>query len=444
MSDSTNDLAMAMKIATIYFQSHLKHDPAASYVKTRGLSQQMLSVFKIGYAPDEWRGLVDHFSAHQYRLAAKDAGLIGTQESSERMHDFFRGRLMFPIRDAVGATVGYAGRLIEPSNAAKYMNTPETALFKKGQMLYGLYENGSAISRGGHAALVEGYMDVITMAGHGFDIGLAPMGTAFTAEQYQLVLERGVREFTICLDGDNAGVKAAKRTLDIIMDDYRPEMAVRFALLPDGHDPDSLLRETGPEAFSNALAAALPLHDYIHLVCALGHRVPASIEDQAEYMIRIEHYMARAPIELHRQLMALARNYTGLDESVLMQNLPQCTVVTEAIDWDNTTMLAARWLVHDTQLQTPIAKNLAAIQFDAIGLGELRELANQYLNGVRPSGRLHEFATVHGGLMPNELQQLRGDWNSWMTRAALTQGLSELAKNPFDERAKSTVKIALR
>lgn len=440
-----NPLQTAMNVARIYFQNHLKEDEVArEYVQRRGLSAQSIYKFQIGYAPDAFRGLCDHYSVHKVRLAAKEASLLTTLPDSQRMIDFFRGRLMFPIKGMDGELLGYAGRLIiDRENTPKYMNTAETALFKKGELLYGMYENSKAIKETKEAMLVEGYIDVITMAANGFPIALAPMGTALTAKQFSLIGDMGVKKLTVCLDGDAAGQRAADRTIDIVMDQWHPSMQVMVAVLPDGHDPDSMIREHGVEAFQAATSSAVPLDQYIHQLCSKGHRTPPGLEDRAEYLEKMKGYLSRSAGILYSSLYIHAAKYSGLPASSLNELLPNPEAASQ-IKWDSNTALAARWLVHDLPLQKRIAAQINAIELKTLGLDELTSLARQFLDGTPPSGRLHQFAKAHGPLSSAEVAELRGNWKSWMARATITENIGRVAENPYNDAAKNAIRMILK
>ncbi|MGO4801042.1 toprim domain-containing protein [Pseudomonas sp. W22_MBD1_FP4] len=442
--DERSSLHTAMQVARIYFQNHLKLDDVAkAYVQRRELTAQSLYKFQIGYAPDSFRGLCDHFHLHTVRLAAKEASLLTTMGDSKRLMDFFRGRLMFPIKGMDGDLLGYAGRLIvDKENTPKYINTAETALFKKGEMLYGMYENQHAIKLAKEAMLVEGYIDVITMAANEFPIGLAPMGTALTAMQLKLILNSGVKKLTVCLDGDAAGQRAADRTIGVVMDQYHPGLEVVVALLPDGHDPDSMIRELGVEAFRSAKGSAIPLDEYIHKICSKGHKPQPGLEDRAEYNLKISKYMERAGGVLYTKLFNHAKQYSGLSFTDLGKLLPNPESTTK-VNWDPNTALAARWLVHDLPLQKRIATQIAAIEMKTLGLDDLTTLAKQYLESAEPSGKLYQFAQAHGPLIPSEVAELRSNWKGWMKQAALQENIQRIAENPYNEAAKNAIRMSL-
>lgn len=439
-------LDTAMKVSRIYFQGNIKAPEPQAYLEQRTLSPSAIYKFQLGYAPEtkDSRGLVDHFSADTVRFAARDAGVL-KQLDNKRLLDFFRGRLMFPIRSHEGDLVGFAGRLLEEKEGSpKYMNTPETEIFHKGSILYGMHENGSAIKAAREAILVEGYMDVIAMADHGLPHGLAPMGTALTPTQFGLILDSGVRRLTVCLDGDTAGQKAAERTLETIMEQYHPALAIFIATLPGNHDPDSYIRDFGVDQLRVELGNAERLEDYIHKVCTSGHRENPSMEDQADYITRMKPFLTQSSGVLYNGLLQRTLDYTKLPRDQLLPLVPAPAEQDSKVSWDKNTALAARWLVHDTKLQKEIATKLGGIKLKSQGLDELSSLAKQYLADETPTGRLHQFAQAHGGLSTPEIADLRSNWQSWMKRATIEEGLKHLDSNPFSESAKQAIRLALR
>ncbi|MDZ5605185.1 toprim domain-containing protein [Pseudomonas sp. RP23018S] len=439
-------LDTAMKVSRIYFQGHIKADEPKAYLEKRKLSPTAIYKFQLGYAPaaQDGRGLVAHFSTNAVRFAARDAGVL-KQLDNKRLLDFFRGRLMFPIRSHEGDLVGFAGRLLEEKEGApKYMNTPETEIFHKGSILYGMHENGSAIRESREAVLVEGYMDVIAMADHGLANGLAPMGTALTPVQFGLILDSGVRKLTVCLDGDAAGQRAAERTLETIMEQYHPALAIFIATLPDNHDPDSYIRDFGVDKLRSELSKAERLDDYIHKVCTSGHRAIPSLEDQAEYITKMQPFLTQSSGVLYNALLQRTLDYTKLPRNELLPLVPAPAEQDSQISWDKNTALAARWLVNDTDLQQEIAAKLSGIKLKSLGLDELSSLAKQYLTGVNPTGLLFQFAKAHGSLSTTEITDLRSNWQSWMKRATVEESLKMLDSNPFSASAKHAIRHALR
>ncbi|MDU4254420.1 DNA primase [Pseudomonas sp.] len=445
MSDTTEKSELdqqhkALTVSRIYFQSHLQAPEAQAYLAKRELNNAACRKFELGYAPDTWRGLVEHFKSHSVRLAAKDAGILTSPANSKRLLDFFRGRLIFPIHNAAGTLVGYGGRDItgNPDNA-KYINTPETELFQKSQLLYGLHQNLRSIQDRREAVLVEGYMDVVRLTGAGFDIAVAPMGTALTSDQAQLLVNLGVRRLWICLDGDNAGEAATQRSVDVLMEHYHPALEVRLIMLSDGHDPDSLIQAAGADAFQVAMDTAQTLPDYIHAICTKGFTPSPCLEDKALYIQRIEPFIERSGGFLQDRLIDRACRFTGLSKNDLFSDKVNRQENDAVSQWHPLVTLAARWMLFDEN-PSRIASRMAKLTIPGSGLQELADLAKQVIGGEATTGLMHQYAKAHGPLLPEELDELAESWGRWHKNAALEHQLTILSKMPFDQSAKEAVR----
>ena len=252
----------ALAEAAVYFEKSLRGcQPAIDYLRARGLDGDTAREFRIGYAPAAWDGLLQHFAdsaAGQQDLIA--AGLIVPREGGGH-YDRFRDRIMFPIRDSRGRVVGFGGRVLG-SGEPKYLNSPETEVFHKGQELYGLYEAKQAERRLARLLVVEGYMDVVSLARHGIRDVVATLGTATTGEHVKRLF-RVVPEIIFCFDGDRAGRAAAWRALQACLQEVREGRQIRFLFLPDGEDPDSLVKKEGAETFAGRANSAVTLSDYL-------------------------------------------------------------------------------------------------------------------------------------------------------------------------------------
>ncbi len=249
-------LSEALQQAAEFYRRKLKDAPAAiEYLKTRGLTGQAAARFALGFSPDGWQSLREIFDPYE-EARLTEAGLVIVGEEGKR-YDRFRGRVMFPIRNRRGAVIGFGARSIDGSEP-KYLNSPETPLFHKGQELYGLFEAQDAIRRRGRAIVCEGYMDVIQLAQAGFDESVAALGTAITAAHVS-TLFRLTDHVVFAFDGDAAGRKAARRALEAALAAIGDARRASFVLLPEGEDPDSLIKAHGAAAFETELARALPL-----------------------------------------------------------------------------------------------------------------------------------------------------------------------------------------
>ena len=257
-----DELFSLMDSVARHWQSTMKDAPAAvEYLKNRGIDGATAKRFGIGYAPDGWSNVLDKFGQSTEateRLLA--TGLIIRKDNGQH-YDRFRDRIMFPIRDTRGRTIGFGGRTLGDGEP-KYLNSPETVLFHKGRELYGLFEARQALRNIEQLVVVEGYMDVVALARHGIDFGVATLGTATTSEHLNHLF-RLTENVTFCFDGDRAGKAAAWRALENALPQIREGRQIRFVLLPDGHDPDSFVNEKGADGFVSALDDGVALSDFL-------------------------------------------------------------------------------------------------------------------------------------------------------------------------------------
>lgn len=260
--ETARGLIDLMEDTARWFEAMLR-DPsgqgARSYIDKRGLTAETVKTFQLGYAPDGRQRLRQAMQAKGWNDGQLvETGLAILPEDGKEPYDRFRGRLMFPIRDARGRCIAFGGRALSPDAKAKYLNSPETPLFHKGNTLYNLHGARKAAYDTGQVVVAEGYMDVIAMAQAGFKAAVAPLGTALTEQQMKL-LWRMADEPTLCFDGDKAGLRAASRSVERALPMLQPGKSLRFALLPEGKDPDDLIKEEGAGALSAVLEKAEPL-----------------------------------------------------------------------------------------------------------------------------------------------------------------------------------------
>lgn len=245
------------------WQSALNNEAAGQiardYVAKRGISPEAVQLFRIGWAPDAWDDTVNWAKSKGFdpQLVA-DAGLIIPREGDNGHYDRFRARLMFPICDEQGRVVAFSGRTLDPNEERKYVNSPETLLFKKGRIIFGLDKAKRAILDKQFAVVCEGQLDMIACYMAGVQNAVAPQGTAFTGDQARL-LKRYAKEVVLCFDSDNAGQKAAVRALDDLL---QSGLSIRVATLPAPHDPDSYVKEFGAAALQDRMNAAVGFFDF--------------------------------------------------------------------------------------------------------------------------------------------------------------------------------------
>ena len=236
---------------------------ALEYLKKRGLYADAIERFEIGFAPADQTILTQKLIDKGYDLdAIIETGMSVKSDEGNRIYDRFRGRIMFPIRDSRGRCIAFGGRSLDPAARAKYLNSPETPLFDKGSNLYNLVSARSAVGRGEPLIVTEGYMDVIALDSGNFNGAIAPLGTAITEKQLQLMW-RISPEPIIALDGDKAGLRAAYRLIDLSLPLLKTGKALRFSIMPEGKDPDDLIRNEGASLFKNLIDEAVPMVDLI-------------------------------------------------------------------------------------------------------------------------------------------------------------------------------------
>jgi len=259
--EATARLYEHMREATRFYREQLKQHPKAiEYLKQRGLTGEIASRFAIGFAPPGWQNLEQVF-ANYTSPELDQVGLVVNGESGRRF-DFFRNRIMFPILNQRGLIVGFGGRVIDPEDQPKYLNSRETPLFDKGRELYNLFAARRAIREAGRVLVVEGYMDVVGLAQHGVDYAVAALGTATTPFHVQKLL-RQTDNIVFSFDGDAAGRRAAWRALENSLSQLIDGKNLSFLFLPQGDDPDSFIRREGREAFEGLLAGAMPMSGFL-------------------------------------------------------------------------------------------------------------------------------------------------------------------------------------
>lgn len=271
VNDSLPKLLDVLEKANKYYQRQLREHPqaqlAVDYLKNRGLTGEIAARFGLGFAPDAWDGLLRAVGTDSgQQQALFQAGLV-IKKDTGGYYDRFRARVMFPIHDYRGRIVGFGGRIIA-AGEPKYLNSPETPLFHKGRELYGLFGARDAIKREQRVLVVEGYMDVVALAQFDIDYAVAALGTATTRDHVERLF-RHAPEVVFCFDGDRAGREAAWRALENVLPSLHDGRQVSFLFLPDGEDPDSLVRKEGAAAFGARVRAAQSLPDYVfQTLCA--------------------------------------------------------------------------------------------------------------------------------------------------------------------------------
>ena len=288
-----------------YFRQQLRQHAAAAsavdYLKARGLSGQVAAQYGVGYAPPGWDNLLKAVGTDEPRVGLlNESGMLVVKPEEKKQYDFFRHRITFPIRDQRGRTVGFGGRVLDDSKP-KYLNSPETPVFSKGRELYGLYEARQKLKEIPCLIMVEGYMDVIALAQFEINNAVATLGTALTESHLQKIF-RYTSEIVFCFDGDKAGRKAASRALDTALPEMRDGVSAKFLFLPDGEDPDTMVRQLGKQAFMEQVDRAQPLSEF--LFEQLSDGIDSSTADGKARLSKVcAPQINRIPQGVFRQLM---------------------------------------------------------------------------------------------------------------------------------------------
>jgi DNA primase len=257
------DLYGAADVAAKFFRSQLATSAKArDYLDRRGIGMEARERFSIGYAPDGFNALRDALGTDPRRLQLLERAGLFSKNDSGRVYDKFRDRVMFPIFDRRGRPIAFGGRVLEKGASPKYLNSPETPLFSKGRELYGLWQVRQAHNRIERLIVVEGYMDVVALFEHGFDTAVATLGTATTPDHAELLF-RNAPDVFFCFDGDRAGRAAAWKAVESVLPRMKDGRQAFFLFLPEGEDPDSVVRKDGAQGFETHLKMATPLSQFL-------------------------------------------------------------------------------------------------------------------------------------------------------------------------------------
>jgi DNA primase len=279
----------ALQQCTDFYLAQLKRHPeAVDYLKQRGISGETARDFAIGYAPPGWNNL-----SGETKLMT-DAGMLIEKDNGQH-YDRFRHRMMFPIRDRRGRTIAFGGRVIDAEDNPKYLNSPESPVFHKGEEIYGLYELKKAVSVIEQIFITEGYMDVIALAEHGIKTAVATLGTAINNAQIEKLF-RSCKNLVFCFDGDAAGKKAAWRSLEQSLVSLKEGRLARFLFLPDGHDPDTYVKEQGEQGFLNQVNDATTLTEFL-FETLLSQCNIKTLEGKSQFLDRLRPYFIQIPLQ---------------------------------------------------------------------------------------------------------------------------------------------------
>ncbi|HAB73950.1 MAG: DNA primase [Pantoea sp.] len=416
---------------------------ARDYLSNRGLSAEVIEHFAIGFAPPGWDNVLKRFGGNKDdRESLMEAGMLVSNDKG-RTYDRFRERVMFPIRDKRGRVIGFGGRVLG-NDTPKYLNSPETPIFHKGRQLYGLYEAQKNHPQPARLLVVEGYMDVVALAQFGIDYAVASLGTSTTAEHIQLLF-RSTDTVICCYDGDRAGREAAWRALETALPYMNDGRQLRFMFLPDGEDPDTLVRKEGKEAFEARMEQAMPLSSF--LFDSLLPQVDLSTRDgKARLSTLALPLISQIPGETLRIYMRqeLGNKLGILDDNQLEKLMPKLApsgVAPTAPPLKRTTMrVLVALLVQNPHLATlvPTLEGLAQVKMAGLPLfaelvsrctenpglttGQLLEL----YRGTNFSQTLETLATWNHMIVDEEVEAVFHDSLASIYDAALEQRLEEL------------------
>jgi len=355
---------------------------AREYLSRRGLSADVISRFAIGYAPPGWDNVLKRFGGNdENRQSLIDAGMLVTNDKG-RSYDRFRERVMFPIRDKRGRVIGFGGRVLGDGQP-KYLNSPETDIFHKGRQLYGLYEAQLSSPEPARLLVVEGYMDVVALAQYDINYAVASLGTSTTADHIQLLF-RVTNNVICCYDGDRAGRDAAWRALETALPYMNDGRQLRFMFLPDGEDPDTLVRKEGKDAFEARMEQAQPLSTF--LFNSLMPQVDLSTPDgRAQLSTLALPLITQVPGETLRIYLRqeLGKKLGILDDSALERLMPKQAEATAraAPTLKRTTMRILIGLLLQNPELAPQVPPLDALDKNKLpGLGLFAELVNTCLS----------------------------------------------------------------
>jgi DNA primase len=301
-ADGSRDMYAALEASNQYFQRQLAgSEKAKAYLKQRGLDAQSIAAFGIGYATESFNGLMDALGNDDRRRGLLEKTGMLSKSDNGRLYDKFRARIMFPIADRRGRVIAFGGRVLEKDDGPKYLNSPETPLFHKGRELYGLWQVKQAHNKIPRLIVVEGYMDVIALFQHGIREAVATLGTATTPDHAELLF-RNSADVVFCFDGDKAGRAAAWKAVESIIPRMRDGRQAFFLFLPEGEDPDSIVKTEGAAGFERRVENAMTLSDYFFEELGKDVRLN-TLEGKARLAEKVKPYLQKIPDGAFRDLM---------------------------------------------------------------------------------------------------------------------------------------------
>jgi DNA primase len=392
--EDKTDLYAVLDAAARWYEGELpKSADAKAYCAKRGLDAETIARFRIGWAPAGYDGVIRTLGTNERRMQLlTEAGMVASSERGSK-YDRFRERLMFPIMDRRGRVIAFGGRVLQSDQGPKYLNSPETPLFHKGRELFALWQVKQANSNLARIVVVEGYMDVIALHQAGLPIAVATLGTATTPDHTE-VLFRAAPDVVFCFDGDRAGRAAAWKALESALPRLRDGRQAYFLFLPDGEDPDSLVRKEGKEGFEKRLREATPLSEYFF--GELSHDVDmASLDGRARLAERVRPLIARLPDGAFRDLMAQELEKRSGARAVLEQDSHARRAVQRPVAVQRSLVRSAiALLLAQPGVADQVDKPYAFLRLDKPGVELLAELLDtaRARPGINPAMLVEHFS----------------------------------------------------
>jgi len=368
------------QFALEFWENHLHENvgkQARDYLEKRGISDETRQIFRIGYAPDSWDALMSHLkSKGADEKLIEQSGLVSINEEKKRVYDRFRGRVMFPVLDVNGKAIAFGARILDKGEP-KYLNSPETPAYIKGEHLYGLFQDKEDIRRKKFAILVEGYLDLIALYQAGVHNAVASLGTAFTPNQAKL-LHKFARKIVVNYDGDSAGVKAARRAIETLLAE---DFEIKVLVLPNGQDPDDFIRANDVEAYNIQRGNAFPYLQFVlenatrERNLALPKQKADAIEDVLPVISAVRNSIQK------RESFDQAMNYLRVEDAVLKRDLWKTVKLGAHVDAGTIRKTVSRtmqarltvaeqrlleFIIHDAELRGIILPQLEETDFEAL------------------------------------------------------------------------------
>ena len=391
--EDKTDLYAVLDAAARWYEGELPTSAEAkAYCAKRGLDAETIARFRIGWAPAGYDGVIRTLGTSERRMQLlTEAGMVASSERGSK-YDRFRERLMFPIMDRRGRVIAFGGRVLQSEQGPKYLNSPETPLFHKGRELFALWQVKQANSNLARIVVVEGYMDVIALHQAGLPIAVATLGTATTPDHAE-VLFRAAPDVVFCFDGDRAGRAAAWKALESALPRLRDGRQAYFLFLPEGEDPDTLVRKEGKEGFEKRLREATPLSEYFF--GELSHDVDmASLDGRARLAERVRPLIARLPDGAFRDLMAQELEKRSGARAVLEQDSNARRTVQRPVAVQRSLVRSAiALLLAQPGIADQIEKPYAFLRLDKPGVELLAELLDtaRARPGINPAVLVEHF-----------------------------------------------------